>query len=98
MSDKDATQDEAPAAPPVPSFDSLRDPRRRSAIDLLVPIPESPPPAAEPAPAAAPRPPDYGDLLRLGMHLARFSARVPLRLACWSIGLPVRGLRRLLGE
>jgi hypothetical protein len=33
-----------------------------------------------------PRPPDYADLLRLAVHLAR-----------WTVGIPVRGLRRLLG-
>jgi hypothetical protein len=99
--DPDPPQDEAPASPSIPSFDSLRDPRRRSPIDLLVPIPTPPPTAAPtvapPAVAAAPRPPDYADLLRLGVHLARFSAGVPLRLARWSAGIPVRGLRRLLG-
>jgi hypothetical protein len=85
----------APVAPPVPSFASLRDPRRRSPLDVLAPPPAAPEPAAPPAaaePAApptaapAPRPPDYADLLRLAVHLAR-----------WTAGLPVRGLRRLLG-
>ena len=85
MLDSDAPQDDGPKAPPVPSFDSLRDPRRRSALDLLMPPPEPPEPA-EPVAAPAPRPPDYGDLLRLAVHLAR-----------WTAGLPVRGLRRLLG-
>jgi hypothetical protein len=93
------------AAPPMPSFDSLRDPRRRTAIDLLVPAsplqaspaPASPPATGRPAPGAAPRPPDYADLVRLGVHLARVSAAVPLRLVRWSAGIPVRGLRRLLG-
>jgi hypothetical protein len=32
-----ATDDEGPAAPEIPSFASLRDPRRRTALDLLVP-------------------------------------------------------------
>ncbi|NYJ08297.1 hypothetical protein [Petropleomorpha daqingensis] len=85
MIDSDAPQDDGPQAPPVPSFDSLRDPRRRSPLDLLVP-PPPPAPAPEPAPVAPPRPPDYGDLLRLAVHLAR-----------WTAGIPVRGLRRLLG-
>ena len=85
MIDSDAPQDDGPQAPPVPSFDSLRDPRRRSALDLLMPPPATPEPA-EPAATPAPRPPDYGDLLRLAVHLAR-----------WTAGLPVRGLRRLLG-
>jgi len=88
MIDSDAPQDDGPQAPPVPSFDSLRDPRRRSALDLLVPPPAPPEPAAPVVPVAppAPRPPDYGDLLRLAVHLAR-----------WTAGIPVRGLRRLLG-
>jgi hypothetical protein len=88
MIDSDAPQDDGPKAPPVPSFESLRDPRRRSALDLLVP-PAAPEPAATVAPpvtAPTPRPPDYADLLRLAVHLAR-----------WTAGLPVRGLRRLLG-
>src|SRR3954451_16237390 len=74
---------EDPVAPPVPSFESLRAPRRRSPIDLLPPPP--PAPVAEPvaapraAPVPAPRPPDYADLLRLGVHVARLSAGVPLR-------------------
>jgi hypothetical protein len=44
-----------PAAPEIPSFASLRDPRRRTALDLLVPVAEPDPAAAsepEPAPAA----------------------------------------------
>ena len=85
MIDSDATQDDGPQAPPIPSFDSLRDPRRRSPLDLLVP-PAPPEPEPAPAPVATPRPPDYGDLLNLAVHLAR-----------WTVGLPLRGLRRLLG-
>jgi hypothetical protein len=86
--DPDAPQAEqgAPVAPPVPSFASLRDPRRRSPLDVLAPPPAAPEPAAPPAAAPTPRPPDYADLLRLAVHLAR-----------WTAGLPVRGLRRLLG-
>jgi hypothetical protein len=91
VTDPDAPQDaqEAPPAPPVPSFDSLRDPRRRSALDLLVPPAAAPAPARVPEPVAppAPRPPDYDDLLRLAVHLAR-----------WTAGIPLRGLRRLLGR
>ena len=88
MTEPDAPQDvqEAPPAPPVPSFDSLRDPRRRSALDLLVP-PAAAAPAPEPVAPPAPRPPDYDDLLRLAVHLAR-----------WTAGIPLRGLRRLLGR
>jgi hypothetical protein len=51
--------DGGPAAPEIPSFASLRDPRRRTALDLLVPAadpaPEVPP-APPPAPAAGPAP------------------------------------------
>jgi hypothetical protein len=85
MIDSDATQDDGPQSPPVPSFDSLRDPRRRSPLDLLVP-PTAPPEPVAAVAAPTPRPPDYGDLLRLAVHLAR-----------WTAGIPVRGLRRLLG-
>jgi hypothetical protein len=90
--DVDQTEEESPAAPPIPSFESLRAPRRSSAVDLLVPGP----PAAAPRPAA-PRPPDYTDLLRLGVHLTRVLVAVPVRMVCWSVAGPVRGLRRLLG-
>ncbi|MGY2084072.1 DNA-directed RNA polymerase subunit alpha C-terminal domain-containing protein [Blastococcus sp. SYSU DS0539] len=107
-----SAEEESPAAPSIPSFDSLRGPRRRSAVDLLLPdapapetgSPEVPspgtgsprpspsrPPSARPAPAApagpAPvRPPDYADLLRLGVHVARAVLTAPARC-----------LRRLLG-
>ena len=86
MIDSDATQGDGPQAPPVPSFESLRDPRRRSPLDLLVPPPPAPEPPAPPAPLA-PRPPDYADLLNLAVHLAR-----------WTLGVPVRTLRRLIGR
>ncbi|WP_409331323.1 hypothetical protein [Trujillonella humicola] len=77
--------DDAPAAPPVPSFASLRSVQRRSAIDLLVPPaepsalvdPVAPVELGEPArsvprvagPATGPRPAQWGDLLRLGARL-----------------------------
>jgi hypothetical protein len=35
-------EDDGPVAPPIPSFESLRAPRRRSAIDLLLPPPAAP--------------------------------------------------------
>lgn len=49
----------SPASPEMPSFASLRDPRRRSPIDLLVPPAARPdagprPPAAQVPPAARP--------------------------------------------
>jgi len=95
--DTDAPRHEAPAAPAIPSFDSLRDPRRRTAFDLLVP--DGPPAQAPvPVPVAAARPPDYADLLRLGVHLAQAAAAVPVRLARWSLRRPVTCLRRLLGD
>ncbi|MCF6744503.1 hypothetical protein E9529_09465 [Blastococcus sp. KM273128] len=98
--------EEGPVAPAIPSFDSLRAPRRRSAVDLLVPAgPADPVPAASAAgpsagpsaagdpppgagaPPAAVRPPDYADLLRLGVHVTRAV-----------LGLPARCLHRLLGR
>jgi len=104
------TPEEKPAAPVMPSFDSLRGPRRRSAVDLL--LPEQPPePLAEPLPeplpgppvsaraaAAAPRPPEYADLLLLGLRGARAVADVPLRVTRWWFRDSVRCLIRLLGD
>jgi hypothetical protein len=86
-----SAEEESPAAPAIPSFASLRAPRARTAVDLLVPV------AARPAPASAPRPPEYGDLLLLGKHMFRAMASVPGRVALWSVREPVRCLRRLLG-
>ena len=85
---------ESPAAPAIPSFASLRDPRRHTAVDLLVP--EAPPVASAngPTPAGAPRPAEYADLLRLGVRLVRASAGLPRRLALWSVRQPVRCLSR----
>ncbi|MGY1837541.1 DNA-directed RNA polymerase subunit alpha C-terminal domain-containing protein [Blastococcus sp. SYSU DS0510] len=107
-----ARDGEGPVAPAIPSFESLRGPRRRSAVDLL--LPEAPerreareqqavpsPPPAPPRPVApagrstpggagdppAVRPPDYADLLRLGVHVARAV-----------LVLPARCLHRLLGR
>ncbi|MCZ2816108.1 DNA-directed RNA polymerase subunit alpha C-terminal domain-containing protein [Modestobacter sp. VKM Ac-2984] len=101
-------EEESPDAPAIPSFDSLRDPRRRTAFDLLVPEQPvapapAPPPVAAPAPAPAPTPAptghaptaEYGDLLRWGVHLAAAAAVVPLRVARWSVQASVR---RLLGD
>ena len=82
-------EEESPDAPAIPSFDSLRAPRGRSAVDLLTAGPPVTPPVATPTPPAAPapRPAEYGDLLRLGA-----------RLACWSLRQPGRLLHRLLGD
>jgi hypothetical protein len=92
-----AAHEESPAAPAIPSFDSLRAPRRRTAVDLLVSGGAPAPSATRSAPARAPRPPEYADLLRLGVHLVRAAAGVPVRLAAWSVREPARCLRRLLG-
>lgn len=105
--------EESPAAPAIPSFDSLRAPRRRTAVDLLVPGAPPPPPPSPPvsappaqappatpeapAPGHAVRPPDYADLLRLGVHVARAVATAPARVALWSVREQARFLRRLLG-
>jgi hypothetical protein len=92
----DPAEEESPAAPVMPSFESLRASRRRAAIDVLVPGP--PPVPSTPAPAGPVRPPDYADLLRLGVHVARAVAGVPRALALCSLRGPVRCLGRLLGE
>ncbi|MGY2002517.1 DNA-directed RNA polymerase subunit alpha C-terminal domain-containing protein [Blastococcus sp. SYSU DS1024] len=95
------SEDDGPVAPAIPSFDSLRGPRRRSAVDLLLteaqapapPVDEARGPAADrPSPGragagATVRPPDYADLLRLGVHVARAV-----------LGAPARCLHRLLGR
>ncbi|CCH87734.1 conserved protein of unknown function [Modestobacter italicus] len=80
-------EEESPDAPAIPSFDSLRAPRGRSAVDLLTAGPTPPPTPPPAAPATGPRPAEYGDLLRLGV-----------RLACWSLRQPGRLLHRLLGD
>jgi hypothetical protein len=79
-----------PAAPTIPSFASLRSTARHSAVDLLVagPGPAAPadtgdaaPPSAPAAPGRAggpaPRPAEYGDLLRFGLRAVRAVAGVP---------------------
>lgn len=101
-------EEESPDAPMIPSFDSLRAPRRRTAVDLLVPEPPPAPGASggsrpsggapgESRPSGGPRPAEYGDLLRLGVRVVRALAAVPGRLAVWSVREPVRCLRGLLG-
>jgi len=103
------TPEQNPAAPVMPSFDSLRGPRRRSAVDLLLPQqpPEQPAePLPEPLPgppvsaraAAVPRPPEYADLLLLGLRGVRAVVDVPLRVTRWWFREPVRCLIRLLGN
>src|SRR3954454_463199 len=91
--------DDGPPSPAIPSFESLRAPHRRSALDVLLPepppaTPEPPPATPEPpatpagtasAAAPGPRPPEYADLCRLGAHLLRAAVTVPWRLARWSV-------------
>ncbi len=85
---------EFPAAPPIPSFESLRSPRRRTAVDLIVP---ATPPPADPTPTA-PRPPDYADLWRLGVRVGSAVATLPVRLTLCAVREPARRARRLLGR
>jgi hypothetical protein len=87
--------EESPAAPAIPSFASLRAPRGRSAVDLLLPGAASRPSA--PRPATAPRPAEYADLLRFGIHLVRAAAAAPRRMAGWAVREPRACLRRVLG-
>lgn len=67
--------EDPPQAPVMPSFASLRDPRRHTAVDVLV----TPEPTPTPAPSS-PRPPEWSDMLLLGAHLARWSLRCVARL------------------
>lgn len=99
---------ESPLAPPIPSFASLRAPRRSSpAMDVLAPAPvaaelplppvlphvrERPSPAAQQA--TAPRPAEWSDLLRFGVCVASAALRLPVVL----VREPARRLRRLLEE
>ena len=81
--DRDAP---GPATPTIPSFGSLRGPRRRSPLDVLVPGEEvREAPAVEPRPVA-PRPPEWFDLLRRGVRGAGAVVTAPVHL-----------VRRLLG-
>jgi hypothetical protein len=89
--------DESSSSPVMPSFASLRDPRRRTAVDLLVPAApaaEAVRPSPAPRPTGAPRPPEWADLWHLGVHVARTVAAVPGRVARWQVGC----LRTLLGR
>jgi Bacterial RNA polymerase, alpha chain C terminal domain len=90
-------EEESRAAPAIPSFDSLRGTRRRSAADLLVPGSGPGQTPAGPGPAAAPRAAEYADLLRLGVRLVRAAAGVPWRMTLWSVRGPVRLLRGIAG-
>jgi hypothetical protein len=80
-------------APAIPAFASLRARRRQSPVDLLLSEPATRVSGA--TERAAPRPPDYVDLLRLGVHVAAALAGLPVRLTLWSVQEPMRLLRRL---
>jgi hypothetical protein len=80
-----------PASPAIPSLASLRDPRRRTAVDLLVPAPANPVP---PPRATAPRPAEWADLWLFGAHLARAVGSMPGRL----LARRTSCLRRVLGR
>lgn len=86
--------DESPSPPVMPSFASLRDPRRRTAVDLLVPTAPAVATARASRPAAAQRPPEWSDLWLLGRHVTRGLARVPGRVAAFQL----RCLRSVLGR
>ena len=94
---------ESPQAPPIPSFASLRAPRRRHpAMDVLAPPPASAelplppvlPPVREAPASPAPRPAEWPDLLRFGVRVASAALRLPGAL----LREPARRLRRLVGE
>ena len=96
-------EDESPAAPPIPSFASLRAPRRtHAALDVLLPppaqpeqpLPPVPPPVRETPPVPAPRPAEWPDLLRFSVRMASVALRLPGLL----VREPARRLLRLLGE
>jgi hypothetical protein len=56
---RDDQEPTGPAASAIPSFASLRGPRRLSPVDVLVPAEKAPP-----------RPPEWSDLWLLGRHVA----------------------------
>lgn len=96
-------EDESPAAPPIPSFASLRAPRRsHAALDVLLPpqaqpeqpLPPVPPPVRESPPVVAPRPAEWPDLLWFSVRVASVALRLPGVL----VREPARRLLRLLGE
>ena len=71
----DDADPDAPASPTIPSFDSLRGPRRRSPVDVLTAAPQLPP-----------MPPEWSDLWLLGRHVAGELVAVPGRLLRWLAG------------
>ena len=97
----DPIERESPLAPPIPSFASLRAPRRsHPAMDVLLPpaqpepLPPLPPPVRESPPVVAPRPAEWPDLLWFSVRVASVALRLPGVL----VREPARRLLRLLGE
>jgi len=104
-------EDDGPASPAIPSFESLRGPRRRSALDLLVP--EQPREAATPEQgtagetdeedaddgvprfAKAPRPAEWADLAAFGVRGVRAAAALHWRVTVWWVRAPARLVERL---
>jgi hypothetical protein len=70
------------ARPPIPSFASLRGGGRRSPAGLLL---SRQPAAVQPVPPwprpGAARPPEWADLWRLGLRVARWCVQQPIRTA-----------------
>ncbi|MGY1802392.1 hypothetical protein ACI78T_03825 [Blastococcus sp. SYSU D00922] len=85
-----------PDAPAIPSFASLRAPRRRTAVDVL--LPDAPPAQPAATPPTGPRPAEYADLWLLGARATRVLAGLPWRVAGWSVRAPVACVGRLLGR
>ena len=81
--------DESPRPPMMPSFASLRDPRRRTAVDVLLPAAPRRGRRPVPSPLAAARgrrsTPTCG---ASGVHVARSLAVMPLRVAGWAVREP----------
>ena len=69
--------EESVSAPPIPSFESLRAGGRRSPADVLL---------SAPSPAGTVAAPEWADLWRLGLRLAR-----------WCLRQPCTTMRRLVG-
>jgi len=88
-------EEESPAAPVIPSFESLRAPRRREGVDVLLPPVKTTTTTA--APAGGPRPAEYADLVRFGVRVVSAVAGAAGRVALWSVREPARCLRGLLG-
>lgn len=66
-------------APPIPSFASLRRGGRRSPADLLLSRqPETVQPVPPSTRAGGARPPEWADLWRLGLRVARWCAQQPI--------------------